>query len=226
MTLDCIEIDTAPHPRTSLIILHGLGADGSDFVPVCRELDLDAIGPVRHVLPSAPVRPLSLHDGYEMRAWYDILPTTDPRQREDEASLREARSAVEALIEREMARGIASERIVLMGFSQGCAMALMTGLRCPHRLGGIVALSGYLPLAWTTEAERHPANQHTPIFMAHGDEDDVVLPGRGAAARDALTQLGYRVDWHRYPMDHSLCLDEIRDLQDWLCRQLGAAPDR
>ena len=177
------DIETGPNPTASLIILHGLGADGSDFVPFCSELTLEEVGPVRFVLPSAPVRRVSLNNGYPMQAWYDILPTNGPR-REDEASLREAHVQVMWLIEREIARGVPSERIVLMGFSQGCAMTLMTGLRCPHKLAGLVAMSGYLPLAGTTEAERHPANQHTPIFMAHGSEDDVVSITRGAAARD------------------------------------------
>ena len=213
------DIETGPNPTASVIILHGLGADGSDFVPFCGELTLESAGPVRFVLPSAPVRRVSLNNGYPMQAWYDILPVDGPR-REDEASLREAHVQVMWLIEREMARGVPSERIVLMGFSQGCAMTLMTGLRCPHKLAGLVAMSGYLPLAHTTEAERHPANQHTPIFIAHGSEDDVVSIARGAAARDALLGLGYEVSWRSYPMAHSLCMDEVDDIHDWLAQRL------
>lgn len=216
MQLEAIEIETASSPQTSIIILHGLGADGSDFVPVCNELDLNAIGPVRFVMPSAPVMPVSINGGYEMRAWYDILPTNDPAKREDEASLRRSHLAINALIEREVQRGIAPERIVLMGFSQGCAMALMTGLRYPQALGGIIALSGYLPLPQFTQAERRAANQRTPIFMAHGQHDDVVLMSRGAAAREQLQQWGYRIDWHDYPMTHSLCLEEVQDINQWL----------
>lgn len=215
------DIETGPNPTASLIILHGLGADGSDFVPFCGELTLEEAGPVRFVLPSAPVRRVSINNGYPMQAWYDILPVNGPR-REDEASLREAHVQVMWLIEREIERGIAPERIVLMGFSQGCAMTLMTGLRCPHKLAGLVAMSGYLPLADTTAAERNPANQHTPIFMAHGSEDDVVSITRGAAARDALMALEYDVTWRSYPMAHSLCMAEVDDIHAWLTEILGA----
>lgn len=223
MQLEAIEIETAPSPQTSIIILHGLGADGGDFVPVCKELALDAIGPVRYVMPSAPVMPVSINGGYEMRAWYDILPTNDPTRREDEASLRRSHLAINALIDREVQRGIAPARIVLMGFSQGCAMALMTGLRYPQALGGIIALSGYLPLSQHTQAERHPANQATPIFMAHGEHDDVVLMSRGMAARDQLQQWGHRVEWHDYRMEHSLCLEEVQDINQWLLKEIQAA---
>jgi phospholipase/carboxylesterase len=220
MQLDIIDIEPAKGQATaSLIILHGLGADGSDFEPLRDELSLDAIGPVRFVLPSAPVMPVSINGGYQMRAWYDILPTNDAR-REHEASLRASHSLIDALIEREIARGIRPERIVLMGFSQGCAMTLMTGLRQPHKLAGLVALSGYLPLLDSTAAERHRANQHTPIFMAHGRHDDVVPMSRGQLARDHLQSLGYQVEWHDYPMDHTLCLDEVRDLNAWLLKVL------
>lgn len=227
MNLQIQELATGPAPTASLIVLHGLGADGSDFVPVCRAMGLGKApglgedGGVRFVLPSAPVMPVSLNGGYEMPAWYDILPVPHsdapaaPR-REDEATLRRAQGWIDGLIQREIDRGIPSERIVLMGFSQGCAMTLMTGLRSPHRLGGLVALSGYLPLLDTTAAERHVANLHTPIFMAHGDHDDVVVPSRGAAARDHLRSLGHTVDWHTYPMDHSLCMEEVEDIRDWL----------
>lgn len=214
------DIETGPRPTASLIILHGLGADGSDFVPFCSELTLDEVGPVRFVLPSAPVRRVSLNNGYPMQAWYDILPVSGPK-REDEASLREAHTLVSALIEREMARGIAPERIVLMGFSQGCAMTLMTGLRFPHRLAGLVAMSGYLPLADTTEHERHPANLRTPIFMAHGSEDDVVSITRGAAARDLLVGLGHDVTWRSYPMAHTLCMAEVDEVHAWVAQRLG-----
>lgn len=220
MQLEAIELETAPHPTASIIILHGLGADGSDFIPVCRELDLRAQGPIRYVLPSAPVMPVSINGGYEMRAWYDILPTNDLARREDEAGLRRSHQAINALIDREVQRGITPGRIVLMGFSQGCAMALMTGLRYPHKLAGIVALSGYLPLPGTAEGERHAANQRTPIFMAHGSDDDVVLMSRGQAAQARLAELGYTVEWHAYPMAHSLCLEEVQDINDWLAKVL------
>jgi phospholipase/carboxylesterase len=172
-------------------------------------------------LPSAPAIPVSINGGYVMRAWYDIRP---PGQgpREDEAGLRQSQQAIHALIEREIARGVPASRIVLMGFSQGCAMALMTGLRYPQRLAGIVALSGYLPLLDTTAAERHEANIHTPIFMAHGQDDDVVLMSRGTQSRDHLASLGHTIDWHDYPMDHTLCLEEVQDLQAWLNQVLAS----
>jgi len=221
MSLNTIELPPGPAPQASIIILHGLGADGEDFVPICHELDLSAAGPVRYVLPSAPAIPVSINGGYVMRAWYDIRqPGQGPR--EDEVGLRQSQQAIHALIEREIARGIPASRIVLMGFSQGCAMALMTGLRYPQRLAGIVALSGYLPLLDTTAAEQHQANRHTPIFMAHGQEDDVVLMSRGTQSRDHLASLGHTIDWHDYPMDHTLCLEEVQDLQAWLNQVLAS----
>lgn len=220
MNLHPIEIDTAPSPRASIIILHGLGADGNDFVPFCHELDLSDIGPVRYVLPNAPVMPVSINGGYSMPAWYDILPATNER-REDEASLRRAHVALNALVDAEIARGIPASRIVVIGFSQGCAMALMVGLRYPQRLAGIIALSGYLPLLNTTQAEAHASNHSTPIFMAHGQSDDVVQMSRGEQARDHLQSSGYEVDWHTYPMAHSLCMDEVNDINDWLLQVLA-----
>jgi phospholipase/carboxylesterase len=155
MDLDPIELVTAPDPRAAVIVLHGLGADGNDFVPVAHELDLGAVGPVRFVFPHAPTRPVTINGGYVMRAWYDILGLDSPQQREDEDGLRQSQALVEALIAREKARGIPAGRIVLAGFSQGCAMTLMTGLRHDERLAGLVGLSGYLPLAAKAEAERH-----------------------------------------------------------------------
>ncbi len=218
--LDTHEIETGADPRTSLIVLHGLGADGFDFVPICEELDLSALGPVRYVFPHAPTRPITLNGGYVMRAWYDIY-APDLVRREDEPALRESQRQVAALIDRERQRGVAAERIVVAGFSQGCAMALMTALRYPERLAGAVGLSGYLPLAATTAAERAPANTDLPIFMAHGRQDPIVVPARGTASRDALRALGHEVEWHDYPMPHSVCAEEIEDLNAWLLKQLG-----
>lgn len=213
-------IDTSPNPLTTLIVLHGLGADGFDFVPICNELDLGRLGAVRFIFPHAPERPVTINGGYVMRAWYDII-VTDLVRREDEAGLRESQAAIAALIDAERARGVPAERIVLVGFSQGCAMALMTGLRYPERLGGVAALSGYLPLAATTAAERSPANAALPIFMAHGAQDPIVVPARGTASRDALRALGHDVAWHDYPMPHSVCPEEISDLNAWLLTQLA-----
>ena len=220
MSLEALQFETGPNPVATIIVLHGLGADGNDFVPVARELDLRAIGPVRFVFPHAPTMPVTINGGYVMRAWYDIL-GADLVRREDEAGLRQSATLVDALIENEKARGIPANRIVLMGFSQGCAMALMTGLRHSERLAGIVGLSGYLPLAATTAAERHTANQGVPIFMAHGKVDPVVPLARATASRDALMALGYTPEWHEYPMPHSVAPEEIEDINHWLLKVLG-----
>jgi phospholipase/carboxylesterase len=220
--LDTIDLETAPQPTAAVIVLHGLGADGNDFVPIAQELDLRAVGPVRFVFPHAPVMPVTINNGYRMRAWYDIL-GTELVKREDEAGLRSSMAAVRALLAREKQRGIAPERTVLAGFSQGCAMALLTGLRHEERLAGIVGLSGYLPLAATTAAERSPANAKTPLFLAHGSHDNVVPLARGQQSREFLEQLGYPVEWHTYPMAHSVCMEEIQDLNAWLLKVLAPA---
>jgi phospholipase/carboxylesterase len=223
--LEIIEAETGPGPKSTILILHGLGADGNDFVPIAQELDLSSIGPVRFVFPHAPVRPVTINNGYRMRAWYDILGSElqGSQGREDEPGLRASLAEVDELLAREEARGIAPERIVLAGFSQGCAMALLTGLRHGKRLAGIAGLSGYLPLAMHTAAERNAANAATPIFLAHGSHDDIVVPARGRSTRDALATLGYAVDWHEYPMGHSVCMEEIADLQAWLLKVLAPA---
>lgn len=229
MGLEAIEFTTGADPSAppvaSVVVLHGLGADGHDFAPIAHEVDLSAIGSVRWVLPHAPVRPVSLNGGYAMRAWYDIYPPPSapgvPR-REDVPGLRAACQQVQALLDREVQRGIPARRTVLMGFSQGCAMALMAGLRAPQRLAGVVGLSGYLPLADTTAQERSVANQHVPIFMAHGTGDSVVLPERGIASCRVLQDLGYAVEWHSYPMEHSVCAEEVAELNTWLLRVLAA----
>lgn len=213
--LETIEKQTGAEPRAAVIVLHGLGADGNDFVPVADELDLAAVGPVRFVFPHAPVIPVTINGGYAMRAWYDIL-GADLVRREDEVGLRRSMASVEAVIAREKSRGIPARRIVIAGFSQGCAMALLTGLRHAEALGGVVGLSGYLPLAATTAVERHAANTSTPVFLAHGRLDSVVPIERAISSRDALNALGYPVEWHEYPMAHSVCMEEIADLQRWL----------
>ena len=222
MALETLELQSGDHPVASIIVLHGLGADGNDFVPVAEQLDLSAVGPVRFVFPSAPVRPVTLNGGYRMRAWYDIL-GTDLVRREDEAGLRASAAEIQALIDREAERGMPPARTVLMGFSQGCAMTLMVGLRAPQRLAGLVAWSGYLPLAASTAAERSAANADVPILMCHGRLDPMVLPVRGMAARDTLLALGYPVQWHDYPMAHSVCPEEIVDLNRWLLTVLAPA---
>jgi len=221
MSRSPIEIETAPHPTATVIVMHGLGADGNDFVPIANELDLSSVGPVRFVFPNAPVIPVTINGGYQMPAWYDIA-VADLAAREDEAGLRRSQATIETLIANEKARGIKAERIVVAGFSQGCAMALMTGLRHTERLAGIVGLSGYLPIAATTAAERHAANHETPVFLAHGRQDPVVPFDRALMSRDALTALGYTVEWHEYPMAHSVCMEEVADLNRFLLRVLAA----
>ena len=218
--LEVIELESGKKPTASIIVLHGLGADGTDFVPIAQELKLDPIGQVRYVFPHAPVMPVTINGGMAMRAWYDILGSEIDR-REDERGLRASQAMVEALIEREIERGTEAARIVLMGFSQGCAMTLMTGLRYGQRLAGLVGLSGYLPLAAVTEAERHAANRDTPIFLAHGSVDQVIPIARATASRDALRALGHPVEWHEYPMPHSVCAEEIVDLNRWLLQTLA-----
>ena len=220
MSLECIEMQSTDNPAASLIVLHGLGADGNDFVPIAQELDLSAVGGARFVFPHAPMRPVTMNGGYVMRAWYDIAGTPQARV-EDEAGLRASQAQIEALIAREVARGMPANRIVLMGFSQGCAMTLLTGLRHAERLAGLVGLSGYLPLAAHTAAERSAANAGVPIFLAHGRDDPMIALDRATASRDALLALGYEVEWHDYAMPHSVCMDEIVDLNRWLLRVLA-----
>ena len=224
MSLEVIEIETAPNPTASIIVLHGLGADGNDFVPFAQDLDLASVGAVRFVFPHAPMRPVTINGGHVMRAWYDILGAdlgVDGHKREDEAGLRQSQASVDALIAAQRGRGVAARRIVLAGFSQGCAMTLMTGLRYGERMAGLLCMSGYLPLAAQTAAERSPANAGVPIFQAHGNADTVIPIARASASRDALIALGYPVEWHAYPMPHSVCAPEIADMNRWLLRVLA-----
>ena len=220
--LPYVEIESAPQPTAAVIWLHGLGADGHDFASLVPELDLSGCPPIRFVFPHAPSMPVTVNGGYVMPAWYDILgPNLISQQ--DAAGIQASERAIVALIAHEVARGIPAEHIVLAGFSQGCAMALHTGLRLPHRLAGIMALSGYLPLVDRLAAERHPANAQTPVFMAHGTQDPVVVLARGEASRDALATLGQPVQWHSYPMPHSLHPREIADISAFLAQVLGPA---
>jgi phospholipase/carboxylesterase len=215
-----IDLSPADPPRCTVIVLHGLGADGTDFLPIADEIDLGEAGPVRWVFPRAPIRPVTINNGMRMRAWYDIL-GTDLARREDEAGLRESFASVHALLEREVSRGMPASRIVLAGFSQGSAITLGAGLRYPQRLAGLAGLSGYLPLADRLAAERHPANADTPLFLAHGTRDAIVAVARGHASRDQLLALGHTVQWQEYPMEHSVCLEEIQALQQWLRQRLA-----
>ena len=217
-----VELESAPQPTAAVIWLHGLGADGHDFAGLVPELDLSNCPPIRFVFPHAPSMPVTVNGGYVMPAWYDIL-GPDLVSQQDAAGIQASERAIVALIAQEVARGIPAERIVLAGFSQGCAMALHTALRLPQKLAGIMALSGYLPLADRLTAERHPANAQTPVFMAHGTQDPVVVIARGEASRDALAALGQPVEWHSYPMPHSLHPREISDISAFLARVLGPA---
>jgi phospholipase/carboxylesterase len=220
MALETIEIETGPNPTATVLLMHGLGADGNDFVPIVGEMDFSAIGNVRFVFPNAPIMPVTINGGYKMPAWYDII-ATDLGRQEDEAGLRKSRLSIEELLAKEKARGIPANRIVIAGFSQGCAMALMVGLRHEEKLAGIVGMSGYLPIAATTAAERTQANAATPIFLAHGRHDDVVPMPRATASKQALDALGYAVEWKDYPMPHSVCAEEIQDLNKWLAKVLA-----
>lgn len=216
--LETIELETAKNPSAAVIWMHGLGADGNDFVPIVNELDLAGAPGIRFVFPHAPTRPVTINNGYVMRAWYDISfgDLEGKTRRADEKGVRESQAQIGELIAREQSRGIAASSIVLAGFSQGGAIALHTGLRHPETLAGVMALSTYLPLADSFAAEASAANQSTPVFMAHGTHDPVVPYSMGNQSRQFLQQAGYAVEWHEYPMQHSVCLEEVADIGRWL----------
>jgi phospholipase/carboxylesterase len=216
--LEAIEIETGPAPQAAVIWLHGLGADGHDFEPIVPELGLPASTAVRFLFPNAPLRPVTINMGMRMRAWYDILQMGGGA--EDAAGIRDAQGSLEELISRQTRSGIPHHKIVLAGFSQGGAIVLQTALRQRERLGGVLALSTYLPLASTLEQERTSANGGLPIFMAHGSYDEMISLDRAARSRDALQALGYAVEWHEYPMPHSVCPQEIADIAAFLLRIL------
>ena len=217
--LDAIEITTGDAPRLAVLWLHGLGADGHDFEPIVPELRL-RFG-VRFVFPHAPVRPVTINGGMHMRAWYDIL-GFDRRAKEDSAGIRASAAAVAELIDREIARGMPSDRIVLAGFSQGGAIALHTALRESRPLAGVLALSTYLPLAATLAGERSAANAAIPLFMAHGTDDPVLPLELAENSRRVLEALDYAVDWHAYPMTHSVCMEEVGAIGAWLAARPAA----
>jgi len=216
--LDAVEIETAKHPTASVIWLHGLGADGNDFVPIVGELKLPQAA-IRFVFPHAPVQPVTINGGMRMRAWYDIK--DGAVRREDESGVRASQGLVEKLIAREKQRGTPAARLVLAGFSQGGAIALQTGLRHPERIAGIMALSTYLPIADKLPAEASALNRDVPIFMAHGTQDPVIVLERAVQSREILASLGYALQWHEYPMPHSVCAEEIGDIGAWLVQVLG-----
>jgi phospholipase/carboxylesterase len=221
-----ITLESGSRPTHSIIWLHGLGADGEDFVPVAEEMELPAA--VRFIFPHAPMRPVTINGGYVMRAWYDILIgaasaeiSASIGKQEDAAGIRASRAEIEKLITQEKQRGIAAKNIFLAGFSQGGAVALHTGLRHQERLGGILALSSYLPLAGTTAAEAAELAKNTPIFMAHGRDDPVIPYDLGKASAEELLRRGYALEWHEYAMPHSVCPEEVRDIEQWLIRRMA-----
>ena len=217
-SLQTIEIETRPKPSHSIIWLHGLGADGNDFVPIVQELALPPLG-IRFVFPHAPMRPVTINGGFVMRAWYDIA-QQDVRMKEDEQGVRQSQKMIEELIAKENSRGVPPNRIVIAGFSQGGVIALQTALRHPKRLAGVMSLSAYLPLVGTVDKERNPANNDMPVFLGHGTTDNIVPLALGTTSRDRLIKLGYDVDWHQYPMAHSVCPEELEDISAWLRRVL------
>ena len=220
--LQSIELATGSDPAGSVIWLHGLGADGWDFVPIVRELPLPEGLALRFVFPHAPMRPVTINNGFVMRAWYDIT-QGDIARMPDERGIRESQAAVSELIAREKARGMPASRIVLAGFSQGGAIALQTGLRHPERLGAIAALSTYLPLAETLDAEAAEANKPTPIFMSHGTEDPIVPLQLAEDSQRKLGLRGYSVEWSTWPMPHSVCAEEVDALGQFIARVYASA---
>jgi phospholipase/carboxylesterase len=213
--LPAIELNINHDPVATVIWLHGLGADGNDFVPIVKELNLQEDKPIRFIFPHAPMRPVSINGGHVMRAWYDLGMVAGQLTSKEE-DIRASQKALELLIEREISRGMPAEKIILAGFSQGGVIALHTGLRYPKKLGGVLALSTYLALANSLPTERSQVNATIPIYMAHGREDQVIPLAMAALSRDELQRLGYQVDWHQYPMQHSVCAEEIEAISDWL----------
>ncbi|MCM2288852.1 MAG: carboxylesterase [Sulfuritalea sp.] len=221
--LATLELQTGADPRFSVIWMHGLGADGSDFEPIVPELGLDSAPDVRFVFPNAPAIPVTCNGGYVMPAWYDIITLDSTTRTVDEAGIVRSRNAIRRLIERENRRGVPCARIFLAGFSQGGAIAYTTALTHAERLAGVIALSTYIPTPALLEAEATAANVGLEIFAAHGTEDDVVAPELGTRARDLLLRLGCPVAWHEYPMPHSVCIEEVIDIGRWLRARMAGS---
>lgn len=213
-----IELTTGANPKGSVIWMHGLGADCWDFVPVVKELGLPEDLPLRFIFPQAPSRPITINNGHVMPGWYDIA-MTQLERKADEGGIRESQGLIDQLIEREISRGVAADKIILAGFSQGGAIALQTALRHPQELGGILALSTYLTLQESLPAEKSAANARIPIFMAHGTQDPVIPLALARASRDKLQEQGYQVEWREYPMPHSVVMEEIEQIGLWLVKR-------
>ena len=224
--LETVEHETGPAPAWTVLWLHGLGADGHDFAPIVPELVRNAWPPLRFVFPHAPMRAVTINNGMRMRAWYDIRNFSADElaggDRADSAGVIESIAQVEALVARESDRGIPANRLILAGFSQGGAVTLAAGLRRTEPLAGLIALSTYLPMAPQARADLEPHATQQPLFMAHGSQDPVVPPQAGERSAQVMRELGFEVEWHRYPMAHAVCPDEIRDLGDWLERRFAA----
>ncbi|HUS25338.1 MAG TPA: alpha/beta hydrolase-fold protein [Candidatus Binatia bacterium] len=221
-TEDAIVVEPEQSATAAVIWLHGLGADGGDFVPLVPELRMPAGLPVRFVFPHAPVRPVTINGGAAMRAWYDIL-SLGGMARQDEAGIRDSERIVLGFLQQQLASGIAADKIVLAGFSQGGAIALQVGLRHPQKLAGVLALSTYLPLADSAAKDLKPERRDTPVLMCHGTHDPVLPMQLGSASRDLLVRMGFQVTWKQYPMQHEVCLPEIGDIADWLRQRLDPA---
>jgi phospholipase/carboxylesterase len=217
--LDAIEIETAPNPTTSIIWMHGLGADGNDFVSIIGEIDLPDV-PIRFVFPHAPMQAVTVNNGHVMRAWYDVL-SSDFAKRTDADGVRDSQVLIEALIAREQARGSPASRIVLAGFSQGGAMALHTGICHAERLAGLMVLSSYIPVPEALPGDVHESNRDVPIFMAHGRSDPVIPLTAAVQSRDLLLSMDYKIEWHDYPMPHSVCMEELDHIGAWLRKVLA-----
>lgn len=218
--LDCREINPDVISKHTIIWLHGLGADANDFVPIVSELNLPKIAAVRFIFPNAPLRPVTINNGYETRAWFDVHGIS-LNAKLDEEGIQKALASIGNIIENEISRGISADHIFIAGFSQGAAMALATGIHFPKKLGGIIALSGYIPLTANTLIEIKSANHQTPIFLAHGTDDMVVPYILGQVTCNSLQEAGYNVDWYSYPMAHSVSEAEILDISDWLKKRLA-----
>ena len=214
---DCVEVNSGENPVGSVIWLHGLGADGHDFEPIVPELHLPADLPLRFVFPHAPMRPITINGGMVMRAWYDIV-TLDAEGRADADGVRESTAILEALIAREIQRGVSAEKIIVAGFSMGGAIAINTALNTAHSLAGLMALSTYLPLPG--EVDGSSGSRDLPVFMAHGSFDPMLPMQWGRLSAQRLEETGFKVDWHDYPMAHAVCPQEIADIRNWLLRVL------
>lgn len=217
---ESVVLEPSTTADAAVIWLHGLGADGYDFVPIVQELRLPATMAVRFIFPHAAPRPVTINNGFVMRAWYNIT-SLGPDRKEDDVGIRESATVVNQYVQQQNARGVESKRIVIAGFSQGGAIALQAGLRYPERIAGIMALSTYLPLRDAVAAEATQVNRDVPILMCHGLRDDIVPAALGKASRDALTSLGYQVEWQSYPMEHQVCMEEVLDISKWLQARLA-----